>query len=59
MEEDTAMLTANGASVLVLAPVLATEPVLEPEGYKTAIAVSMLCYLEQYLCFYTPFYTLQ
>ncbi len=42
MEEDTAMLTASGASVCGAAAVLATEPVLEAEGYKTAIAVSMV-----------------
>jgi len=42
MEEDTAMLTASGASVCGAAAVLATEPVLEAEGHKTAIAVSMV-----------------
>ncbi len=42
MEEDTAMLTASGASVCGAAAVLATEPVLKAEGYKTAIAVSMV-----------------
>ncbi len=42
MEKDTAMLTASGASVCGAAAVLATEPVLKAEGYKAAIAVSMV-----------------
>jgi uncharacterized integral membrane protein (TIGR00698 family) len=42
MEKDTAMLTASGASVCGAAAVLATEPVLKSEGYKAAIAVSMV-----------------
>ena len=42
MEEDTSMLTAAGASVCGAAAVLATEPVLKSEGYKAAIAVSMV-----------------
>jgi len=42
MERDTSMLTASGASVCGAAAVLATEPVLKAEGYKTAIAVSMV-----------------
>ncbi len=42
LERDTAMLTASGASVCGAAAVLATEPVLEAEGHKTAIAVSMV-----------------
>ena len=42
MEEDTSMLTAAGASVCGAAAVLATEPVLKSEGYKTAVAVSMV-----------------
>jgi uncharacterized integral membrane protein (TIGR00698 family) len=42
MEKDTSMLTASGASVCGAAAVLATEPVLKAEGYKTAIAVSMV-----------------
>jgi len=42
MEKDTSMLTASGASVCGAAAVLATEPVLKSEGYKAAIAVSMV-----------------
>ena len=42
LERDTAMLTASGASVCGAAAVLATEPVLESEGHKAAIAVSMV-----------------
>lgn len=42
MEKDTSMLTASGASVCGAAAVLATEPVLKAEEYKTAIAVSMV-----------------
>jgi uncharacterized integral membrane protein (TIGR00698 family) len=42
LEKDTAMLTASGASVCGAAAVLATEPVLKSEGYKAAIAVSMV-----------------
>jgi uncharacterized integral membrane protein (TIGR00698 family) len=42
MEKDTSILTASGASVCGAAAVLATEPVLKAEEYKTAIAVSMV-----------------
>ena len=42
MEKDTSMLTASGAAVCGAAAVLATEPVLKAEEYKTAIAVSMV-----------------
>ena len=42
MDRDTSMLTASGASVCGAAAVLATEPVLEAEGHKTAVAVSMV-----------------
>lgn len=42
MEKDTSMLTAAGAAVCGAAAVLATEPVLKSEGYKAAIAVSMV-----------------
>lgn len=42
MEKDTSMLTASGAAVCGAAAVLATEPVLKSEEYKTAIAVSMV-----------------
>ncbi len=42
LDEDTSMLTAAGASVCGAAAVLATEPVLKAEGYKTAVAVSMV-----------------
>ncbi len=42
LDRDTAMLTASGASVCGAAAVLATEPVLKAEGYKTAVAVSMV-----------------
>ncbi len=42
MDRDTSMLTAAGASVCGAAAVLATEPVLEAEGHKTAVAVSMV-----------------
>jgi len=42
MEEDTSMLTAAGAAVCGAAAVLATEPVLKAEEYKTAVAVSMV-----------------
>lgn len=42
MDRDTSILTASGASVCGAAAVLATEPVLKSEGYKTAVAVSMV-----------------
>ena len=42
MDRDTSILTASGASVCGAAAVLATEPVLEAEEYKTAVAVSMV-----------------
>ena len=42
MQKDTSILTASGASVCGAAAVLATEPVLKAEEYKTAIAVSMV-----------------
>jgi len=42
MEKDTSILTASGASVCGAAAVLATEPVVKAEEYKTAIAVSMV-----------------
>jgi len=42
MDKETSMLTASGASVCGAAAVLATEPVLKAEGYKTAVAVSMV-----------------
>jgi len=42
MAKDTSILTASGASVCGAAAVLATEPVLKAEEYKTAIAVSMV-----------------
>ena len=42
MDRDTSILTASGASVCGAAAVLATEPVLKAEDYKTAIAVSMV-----------------
>jgi uncharacterized integral membrane protein (TIGR00698 family) len=42
MDKDTSMLTASGAAVCGAAAVLATEPVLKAEEYKTAIAVSMV-----------------
>jgi len=42
MDRYTSILTASGASVCGAAAVLATEPVLKSEGYKTAVAVSMV-----------------
>lgn len=42
MDRDTSILTASGASVCGAAAVLATEPVLKSQEYKTAIAVSMV-----------------
>lgn len=42
MDRDISLLNASGASVCGAAAVLATEPVLESEGYKAAIAVSMV-----------------
>lgn len=42
MDRDTSMLTASGASVCGAAAVLATEPVLQAEEHKAAIAVSMV-----------------
>jgi len=42
MDRDTSILTAAGASVCGAAAVLATEPVLKAEEYKTAVAVSMV-----------------
>jgi len=40
LDRDTALLTAAGSSVCGAAAVLATEPVLKAEPYKSAIAVS-------------------
>lgn len=42
MDKDTSILTASGAAVCGAAAVLATEPVLKAEEYKTAVAVSMV-----------------
>lgn len=42
LDRDTAMLMAAGASVCGAAAVLATEPVLRAEPYKSAVAVSMV-----------------
>ncbi len=42
MDRDTSILTASGASVCGAAAVLATEPVLKADEYKTAVAVSMV-----------------
>jgi len=42
MDRETSMLTAAGGAVCGAAAVLATEPVLKAEGYKTAVAVSMV-----------------
>ncbi len=42
MDRDTSVLTAAGASVCGAAAVLATEPVLKADEYKTAVAVSMV-----------------
>ncbi len=42
MDRDTSILTASGASVCGAAAVLATEPVLKAQEYKTAVAVSMV-----------------
>ncbi len=42
MDRDLSILNASGASVCGAAAVLATEPVLDSEGYKAAIAVSMV-----------------
>jgi len=42
LDRDTSILTAAGASVCGAAAVLATEPVLKAQEYKTAIAVSMV-----------------
>lgn len=42
MDRDISLLNAAGASVCGAAAVLATEPVLESESYKAAIAVSMV-----------------
>jgi len=42
MDRDTSILTAAGGAVCGAAAVLATEPVLKAEEYKTAVAVSMV-----------------
>jgi len=42
MDRDTSILTASGGAVCGAAAVLATEPVLKAEDYKTAVAVSMV-----------------
>lgn len=42
MDKDTSILTAAGGAVCGAAAVLATEPVLKAEDYKTAVAVSMV-----------------
>lgn len=42
MDRDISILNASGASVCGAAAVLATEPVINADGYKAAIAVSMV-----------------
>jgi uncharacterized integral membrane protein (TIGR00698 family) len=42
MDRDLSILNASGASVCGAAAVLATEPVINAEGYKAAVAVSMV-----------------
>ncbi len=54
LDRDTSMLTASGSSVCGAAAVLATEPVLKSESYKSAIAVSTVVFFGTIAMFLYP-----
>jgi uncharacterized integral membrane protein (TIGR00698 family) len=54
LDRDTSMLTAAGSSVCGAAAVLATEPVLKAEPYKSAVAVSTVVFFGTISMFLYP-----
>jgi uncharacterized integral membrane protein (TIGR00698 family) len=54
LDRDTSMLTASGSSVCGAAAVLATEPVLKAEPYKSAVAVSTVVFFGTLSMFLYP-----
>ncbi|EJF06557.1 putative integral membrane protein [Thiovulum sp. ES] len=54
LDRDTSMLTASGSSVCGAAAVLATEPVLKAEPYKSAVAVSTVVFFGTISMFLYP-----
>jgi len=54
LDRDTSMLTASGSSVCGAAAVLATEPVLKSEPYKSAVAVSTVVFFGTTAMFLYP-----
>jgi len=54
LDRDTSMLTAAGSSVCGAAAVLATEPVLKAEPYKSAVAVSTVVFFGTLSMFLYP-----
>jgi len=54
LDRDTSMLTASGSSVCGAAAVLATEPVLKSDSYKSAIAVSTVVFFGTIAMFLYP-----
>jgi uncharacterized integral membrane protein (TIGR00698 family) len=54
LDRDTSMLTASGSSVCGAAAVLATEPVLKSEPYKSAVAVSTVVFFGTVAMFLYP-----
>ncbi|WP_458699736.1 YeiH family protein [Sulfurospirillum sp. 1307] len=55
MDRDTAILTTAGSSICGAAAILATEPVVKGEAYKTAIAVSTVVLFGTISMFLYPF----
>ena len=54
LDRDTSMLTASGSAVCGAAAVLATEPVLKAEPYKSAVAVSTVVFFGTLSMFLYP-----
>jgi uncharacterized integral membrane protein (TIGR00698 family) len=54
LDRDTSMLTASGSSVCGAAAVLATEPVLKSEPFKSAVAVSTVVFFGTISMFLYP-----
>jgi uncharacterized integral membrane protein (TIGR00698 family) len=55
MDSDTAILTSAGSSICGAAAILATEPVVKAEAYKTAVAVSTVVLFGTISMFLYPF----
>ena len=55
MDRDTAILTSAGSSICGAAAVLATEPVVKAQAYKTAVAVSTVVLFGTISMFLYPF----